>query len=369
MINKKIKVLHIDSQKEWGGGQQQAVYLYEAMRAKEYKTMFACLPNSKLSSYFKKHNIPLFKINMFGEIDFISAFKIASFCKKNDYNVLCLHSAGAHSIGLMAKVFYPKLIIIGIRRVEFKIKSNFLSQIKYKSSLVNSIVCISNGIKRVMLKSGISEDKLKVIHDGINIKKFTNNKAAPYLKIDLKIPENEIVVGTIATLEGTKDYPNLLNAAKIVCEKRKNITFVAVGDGKKREELTELHNNLNLGNKFKFVGYQNNVSKYLFLFDIFVLASKKEGLGTSILDAQSVGLPIVATNAGGIPEVVKHNKNGILVNSENSNELAEAIISLVDSKTKREQLGKNGMESVRNFDYHLNAEKYIELIEELLVEK
>jgi glycosyltransferase involved in cell wall biosynthesis len=365
MAENEIRVLHIDSQKEWRGGQQQAVNLYEALRAKGYQTMFACSSNSKLKSYFVERKLPFFEVAMFGEIDFISAFKISIYCRKNNYNVLCLHSAGAHSIGLMAKIFYPKLVIIGIRRVDFKIKSNFLSQKKYKSSLVNSIVCISNEIKRVMLECGISEDKLKVIHSGININKFSNDKPEPRLKQEINIPDNEIVIGTIAALEGHKDYPNLLNAAKKVLEKRNNVTFVAVGEGKKRDELIELHKELDLGKKFKFVGYQSNVSKYLFLFDVFVLASKTEGLGTSILDAQSIGLPVVATNVGGIPEAVQNNYNGILVEAQNANELAEAIIKLVDNKELRKQLGLKGRESVKNFDTQLTTEKYLELFRTL----
>lgn len=366
MVSKEFRVLHIDSQKEWRGGQQQAVYLFEAMLNNGHQTMFVCRPNSKLNSYFIKHDLPYLKVNMYGEIDFISSLKIASFCKKNGFNVLYLHSAGAHSIGLMAKIFYPQLKIIGIRRVDFKIKKNFLSQIKYKSSLVDSIICISNAIKNVMLECGISKNKLKVIHDGIDIKKFENVKIDPNLKKELKISDKYIVIGTIAALVGHKDYPNLLNAAKIVLEKRDNVKFIAVGDGSDSAEIMKLHDKLSLGDKFIFTGFQNDVGKYLLLLDIFILASKKEGLGTSILDAQSVGLPIIATNAGGIPEIVIHNNNGVLVNPQNPQELAATIINLIDDKEKRELLGRNAKESVKNFDISINFNKNIELIETLL---
>ena len=368
MKNKEVRVLHIDFQKEWRGGQQQGVYLFETMLNKGYHTMFACRPNSKLSSYFKKNNLPLFEVNMFAEIDLVSAFKIASFCKKNNFNILYLHSAGAHSIGLLAKIFYRRLKLVGIRRVDFKIKSNFLSQLKYQSSFVNSIVCISNEIKRVMLGCGINNNVLKVIYSGIDTQKFKHLKFDSDFKKKLKIPKNNIVIGTIAALVGHKDYPNLLNAAKIVCKKRTNITFIAVGDGKKRDELKELHSKLNLGDKFIFTGYQTDVGKYLLLFDVFVLASKTEGLGTSILDAQSVGIPIVATNAGGIPEAVQNNTNGILVEPQNANTLADAIINLVDNKEKREQFGLNGKEYVKNFDINTTVKKHIKLMETLLQE-
>lgn len=366
MGNKEIRILHIDSELKWGGGQQQALYLFEGMLNKGYYTTFVCRPRSELKRYFEKHKLSFWELKMSSEIDFLSSYKIASYCKKNNINILYLHSAGAHAIGLMAKVFYPKLKIIVVRRVGYDIRKNFLSQLKYKSSLVNTFVCISDDIKKVLLNNGINRKKLKVIHDGIDLNKFTDIKPNSNLRNELKIPEGDVIVGTIAALEEAKDYPNLLNSAKIVAEKVGNVSFIAVGDGRDRNKIKELHDKLNLGNKFIFTGFQNDVGKYLLLFDIFVLASKKEGLGTSILDAQSLGLPVIATKTGGIPEVVKHNINGLLVNPQTPEELASAIIDLVDDKAKREMLGRNGKESVREFDINLNLEKHIDLIKSLL---
>jgi len=366
MGSKEIRVLHIDSELKWGGGQQQALYLFEGMLNKGYYVAFVCRPKSELKKYFEKHKLPYFEFKMSSEIDFLSSYKIASFCKKNNINILYLHSAGAHAIGLMAKVFYSKLKIIVVRRVSNDIRKNYLSQLKYKSSLVNTFVCISNDIREVLLKNGVSKEKLKVIHDGIDLNKFTSLKPNSNLRKELKIPEDDIVIGTIAALEGAKDYPNLLNAAKIVTEKVDNVSFIAVGDGRDRSKIKELHAKLNLGKKFIFTGFQNDVGKYLLLFDVFVLASKKEGLGTSILDAQSLGLPVIATKTGGIPEVVKHNTNGILVNAQSPQELASAVIDLADNKEKREQLGRNGKESVKDFDINLNIKKHIDLTKSLL---
>lgn len=366
MGSKEIRVLHIDSELKWGGGQQQALYLFEGMLDKGYYALFACRPKSELKRYLEQHKLSYSEFKMSSEIDFLSSYKIASLCKKNNINILYLHSAGAHAIGLMAKVFYPKLKIIVVRRVSYDIRKNYLSQLKYKSSLVNTFVCISNDIKKVLLKNGVSKEKLKVIHSGIDLNKFTNIQPNPNLRRELRIPEGDIVIGTIAALEGAKDYPNLLNAAKIVTDKVDNVSFIAVGDGRDRNKIKELHNKLNLGKKFIFTGFQNDVGKYLLLFDIFVLASKKEGLGTSILDAQSLGLPVIATKTGGIPEVIKHNTNGVLVNPQSPEELASSIIDLVDNKAKREELGRKAKESVKDFSIDLNMEKHIDLIKSLL---
>ncbi|MDA3885287.1 MAG: glycosyltransferase [Candidatus Delongbacteria bacterium] len=361
-----IKILHIDTEMGWRGGQQQAVYLFENLFKKGFSTEFVCKPGSELSAYFKKNDLPYIEVKMSNELDFISAYKIAKHCKNNKFNILHLHSAHAHSIGLLAKFFYRKLKIIGVRRVDFKIKNNIFSRFKYNSWLIDKIVCISEEIKRVMLSSGVDKDKLTVIHSGVNLNKFDNVKADPYLRKQYNIPANDIIIGTVAALVGHKDYPNLLKAASIVLKKRKDVTFLAVGDGKNEEDIKKLHKELGLGNKFIFAGYQKEVGKFLRSFDIFVLASKMEGLGTSILDAQSVALPVIATKAGGIPEMIENGVNGILVEPQSPEKLAEAISDLVDNEEKRNIIGKNGNVSVEQFSIDHTVEKNINLYEELL---
>lgn len=365
MIN-KIKTLHIDTERGWRGGQQQAIYLFESMVKSGFETMFVCRPNSKLTKYLKAKKLPFFELKMSTEFDIVSAYKIAKFCRKNNYNILHLHSGHAQSIGILAKFFYRKLKTISSRRVDFGIKQNFFSKFKYKTKLLDKIVCISGAIKNVLLNDGIDENKLTIIHSGINIKKFDSVIPLENFKQSLNIPKENIVIGTISALVGHKDYPNLLNAAKIVLEKKSNITFCAVGDGKNEKEIKELYKKLKLGENFIFTGYRNDVGQFLKMFDIFVMASKKEGLGTSILDAQAVGLPIVATKTGGIPEIVKNNVNGLLVEPQNFLSLANAIIELIEDKEKRLKLGKTALETVRNFDINITVEKNIGLYKKIL---
>jgi glycosyltransferase involved in cell wall biosynthesis len=365
----KIKVLHIDSEKGWRGGQQQAVYLFEGLLKRGIESVFVCRPGSKLSEYFKNKALPFLEVPMRGELDIFSAFRIANYARKKGFGIFHLHSAHAHSIGLMAKLFYPKVKLIGVRRVDFKIKNNIFSRIKYRTSLINRIVCISEEIKRVMLKCGINEDKLTVIRSGVDINKFDKIEPDVSFRENYGIPKDYTIIGTVAALTGHKDYPNLLKAASEVLKKIQNVTFVAVGDGKNENEIKKLHSELKLGEKFIFAGYQKKIGKYLKAFDIFVLASKKEGLGTSVLDALSIGIPVIATNAGGIPEMIENGVNGILVSKQNPDELAKAILELINNPERMSMIGKNGKETVSKFSIDNTVEKNIELYKKLLEHK
>jgi glycosyltransferase involved in cell wall biosynthesis len=365
MKNDKINVLHIDTEYGWRGGQQQAIYLFEKLLGKGFISAMVCQPNSALSSYCQVHQLPHFDLRMRGESDLLAGFRIAKICKKNEFNILHLHSAHAVTIGIWAKLFLPKLKLIAVRRVDFHINV-FFSKLKYDNRYLDKIVCISNKIKEVLLKDGIKSDRLLTIHSGIDTDKFKGLTDASSLRSEMGIPENDVVVGTVAAIVGHKDYPNLLKAAKIVLNRKSNVTFCAVGSGSEKERIHELANRLNLGEKFIFAGFREDIGRFLKMFDIFVLASKKEGLGTSILDAQAMGLPVVGTRAGGIPEAVHHNVNGVLVPPKNETALAEAIIELIGDESKRKKLGKAARETVKKFDINITVAKNIELYKQLL---
>jgi len=364
-MTNEIKVLHIDTEKCWRGGQQQAAYLFQYMHDSGYQTVLVCQPRSAFEKFCTDKALPHLSIRMNGEIDFTAGFRIAQFCRKNKFDILHLHSAHALSIGLWAKFFYNKLKLIAVRRVDFHIKKNRFSHFKYKNKFLDKIVCISDRIKKVLLEDGIPEEKLTTIHSGIDIHKFENVSPPEDFKKKLGIPQNHILIGTVAAIVGHKDYPNLLKAARIVINKMDNVTFCAVGDGSGKDKIVQMANKLELDKRFIFTGFRKDVGNFLKSYDIFVLASKMEGLGTSILDAQAVGLPVVGCKTGGIPEVVLNNKNGILVPPQDPQKLADVILSLINDPAKMKEFSKSAIEDVKQFDIKETIKNNLQLYEKL----
>jgi glycosyltransferase involved in cell wall biosynthesis len=366
MGKESLRVLHIDTEKGWRGGQQQVFYLLDALNENGFSTELISQPNSEIEKHCVSKGLRFHPVRMFGEADFAAGFKIASYSKKNNFNILHLHSAHALGIGIWAKIFYPRLKLIAVRRVDFRIKKNWLSQFKYNTNRLNKIVCISDGIKQVLIEDGIPQEKLITIHSGIDLHKFDTIIPDEDFKRQLGAAKHDILIGTVAAIVGHKDYPNLLKAAKIVIEKYNNVTFCAVGDGLDKTKILKLAESMSLGNKFIFAGFRNDIGKFLKSFDIFVLASKQEGMGTSILDAQSVGLPVIACQTGGIPDIITHNKNGLLVPPSDEKALAQAIALLVETPALRKKLGEKALAMVKRFDIQSTVEKSIKLYQEIL---
>lgn len=355
----ELNILHIDTEKYWRGGQQQAFYLHQGLIKKNIKSLLVCNLNSELKNKCENNNLPFVEISMFGEADIIAAYKISKICRKNKINILHAHSAHSLSIAIMVKYFYTSVKLIGVRRVDFSVNKNFLSKLKYNSKKIDKIICISEFIKKVLIKDGINADKLITVRSGVDINKFNDIELPKNFREKLCVRSDEVLLGSVAAFAGHKDIPNLIRAFKIVSEKLNNVKLCLVGDGKLNDTIKQLIDELGLSDKVILTGYQQNVGEYLKSFDIFVLSSKKEGLGTSIIDALAVGLPVVATRAGGIPELIEHNSNGVLVDIKNSSLLAKAVIELVSDKNKMAELGNNAKQSAMKFSIDETIKKNI----------
>lgn len=363
-----IKVLHIDSESGWRGGQQQAAYLLQAMHRQGFRTGLVAPPNSALGHFSRDNSLTFFPLRMLGELDALAGYHVARLCRQHGFRILHLHSSHALAIGLWAKLFYSNLKLIAVRRVDFHIRRHWFSRFKYNSRRLDRIVCISQAIRQILIEDGIPTEKLITIYSGIDIHKFDHLTVPVDFKAKLGIPADHIVIGTIAAMAGHKDYPTLLRAARIVCDTLEHVTFCAVGDGSQREMIRRLQNEWGLTGRFILPGYRSDIGHFLKSFDIFVLASKQEGLGTSLLDAQAVGLPAVACHSGGIPEIIEHGQNGWLVPAQDEQALAAALIKLATAPELRAILGQRAQESVKKFDIKYTIEQNLQLYEDLIRE-
>jgi glycosyltransferase involved in cell wall biosynthesis len=141
----------------------------------------------------------------------------------------------------------------------------------------------------------------------------------------------------VANLRVQKAYPDLLEAAREVIERRPDVRFVAVGQGPLEAEIRAMHARLGLGDRLLLLGHRPDAVRVMGACDVFVLASHWEGLGVAVMEALALGLPVVATAVGGVPEVVEHGREGLLVPPGHPGELAAALLAVVsDDRLRRE---------------------------------
>lgn len=331
-----MKILHINTEKTWRGGEQQVLYLIKGLKERGHTPVVVCQPGSPLEDAVINAGIEVVPVRMRGEFDLPAAWQIGRLLRKGNYDILHTHTSHAHSIGLLARLFGKVKGMAVSRRVDFPIKSRF----KYKFFDVQYIA-VSEAIKRVMMDGGVSEKKIDVVRSCIDLSRLDNAPIAD-IRADLGISKDAVVIGNIAHMADHKGQIYLIRAALIVKNKYPDTKFVVVGDGELRKELEAEVRRLGLDGIVIFTGFRKDIASFLASFDIFAFPSHMEGLGTSLLDAMVMKKPIVSTIAGGIPEVVKDGISGILVPPREPEALARAIIRLIEDPGLRLKYGNAG---------------------------
>lgn len=356
-----MKVVHINTAFSWGGGEAQTYYLVKELENRGIENTLIAQPNSPLAAKAKEEKIKLIEIFMRGEWDIAAVLKLKKFLKRIKPDVLHLHTSHAHTLGLLAGRLAKVEKIISTRRMDFP-TSGFFSRLKYTK--VDKIVAISEVVKEILIRSGIEKEKITVIYSTINCEDFSGKSN---LREGLGLPQDTPILGTVGSLVNIKGHKYLFEAMVKIKEEFPQVRLLVVGEGPLEEKLKKLAEKLGLESVIIFTGFRKDIPEILGILDVFVLASLKEGLGVSLLEAASYGLPIVATNVGGIPEVVKDGITGFLVPPKDSKTLAEKIIYLLAHPEEAQKMGENGKEWIRkNFSVEKMVNKYATLYESLM---
>ena len=215
---------------------------------------------------------------------------------------------------------------------------------KFLSIFTHKIICCSKAVEDFVRDyERIKPSKTVVIYNGVDEGNFSTFKNGSSAKAQLGVDSGVSLVGTVSSLAPHKGHKYLIQAAPMILDILPSTKFLIVGDGILREKLEEQVKNLNLISNVIFTGTRKNIPDLLSAMDIFVLPScSREGLGISIIEAMAAEKPVVATDIGGIPEVVKNGETGFLVLSRNSEALAQAIIELLRNPKKANTMGKKG---------------------------
>ncbi|MBN2200904.1 glycosyltransferase, partial [bacterium] len=240
-------VLHVDETPGWRGGQQQVWSLLTGLAGRGLPSVLACRSGSELERRCKAAGIERLVLPLAGEFDALSAFRTARFCRGRGVDILQAHTSHGLSVCLWARMFRPSLRIVAVRRVDFHVGANVWSRMKYRARALDRIVCISEGIRSVLLSDGVDGRKLEVIRSGIDIRRFDGMRPDAGLRAEIGVPDGGVLIGTVASMAGHKDYPNLLAAARIVLDRTDRAVFCAVGDGPEEKSVRRLAADLGLG--------------------------------------------------------------------------------------------------------------------------
>ena len=363
-MTNQIKVLHIDLEKSLRGGQKQVIHLINELTSyNDIKNYLICKKGSKLSQLFPYKDC--LTLSFSGIFDIFSIFKFKKLVKQIEPDIIHYHSSHAHTLGYLAlKKKYPEIIT---RRVHFPPKNNDITREKYKRA--DKIVCVSQYVKNIMEQINfVDKDKLLVIYS--SILPIGNDYDTTYLKKEFNISENAIKFGMLSALQldKHKDILTILKAVNLLKKSVKNFVFFIVGEGKDRKKIEKLVDEMGIKKHVILTGFRKDIPNILNFLDVYVHSVFNEALGTSILEAMSVGLPILGTKIGGILEIVKDNENGFLFPVNDHATLSLMMKKFVEYPQLKNNFKKINMEKAAFYSSKNMAKKYYQLYKKLLEE-
>ncbi len=206
--------------------------------------------------------------------------------------------------------------------------------------------CISNALAdKAKQYFGVEDDRIRIIPNGVDIDAFKQAR-----KIDLKRNYNaKKIVIAVSRLSSKNNLEILIRAMRVIGN---DVKLVIIGDGVEREKLEALAKKLGVNAEFVGKIGHDKIASYLKGADVFVRTPRTEGLGIAFLEAMAAGLPVIASDVGGIKDIVKNNINGLIVSNNDSKEIAMAIKRILDDKQLREKIIINGKEFVKDYEWH-----------------
>ena len=363
-MKSKIKILHVITHLPIGGAQDNTLYTVELLDKEKYDISLCCNLDGELVERAKKvEAVKLFDIPFLGrEVSpyrdiraFLSLYKLF---KEEDFTIIHTHSSKAGLLARLAAVLNKTPIVIhtihGFAFNDFMngLKKNFFIYLeKLLAKWTDVLITVSNLNKKKIIDLNIAhENKIKNIYSGIDLSLFTNKRDDEFRK-ELNLENDHLLLGSVGRLSNQKDPITMIEAFGIISKPFPNAHLALVGDGELKGKILEKIDQLKLNDRIHLTGNKNNPWSVYHSMDLFIMSSIYEGLGRSITEALSCGVPVVCTDVEGVPEIVRDNITGILVRPKDSNKLADAIIRTLNDMETAKKMAEEGRRFVNdNFD-------------------
>jgi len=389
-LDRKIKVAHIIARMITGGADENTLFTMEGLDQNKYKVDLITgeefdesILNKVKNNHFDIIQIKGLKWKLNFLYDPIILIKLIKLLRENHYDIVHTHTTKAGILGrIAARIARVPIIVHGLHGSTFQaFNSSLLNWFLFlferlTGKFTDAYISVSGVLSEKYIERGIGKkENYHTIYSGMELETFYRVRG----KIDCRKKQRELgidledfVIGNVARLETRKGHKFLIAAFKKVIEERKGCTLklLIIGEGNKRENLESYVEELNLEDKVIFTGYREDVEELMAIMDIFVLTSLREGLPRVLVQAAAVGMPSIAFNVDGVPEIIEDNHNGFLVKAGDVKQLTKRIIQYIDHKELLMLHGKNGRELIKGkWSIKDMVERIDKIYQKLITEK
>jgi L-malate glycosyltransferase len=330
MQTKRLRVLHVNPERGWGGGEQQVLGLIEYLERQGHSCHLACDPGGLLRRRASQRGIATVDLTIRNDLALGAAWRLRRILGDSSWNILHLHTRKAQVMSL----YLPKargFRVVATRRMDYEVKRDRFHRRLYRG--VDRVIAVSNAVKDVLIRGGVDPESVRVAHSGVDASRI--EAVDPVRVAEFR---QRACVGPSTR----KGHDVLLRAIRILREAGEDIACIAAGEGPLRQYLDHRIHELGIADRVHLMGFVDDMASFYRALDLFVLPSNKEAMGNSLMEAMLAEVPVVASRVGGSTEIVEEGLSGMLFPAGDSPALAERIGGLLRNRELRERLSRAG---------------------------
>lgn len=337
-----MRSLHIDTARTWRGGQNQVLLTVNGLAEAGHDAMLLAHESGELRRRAGE-GMRFLGFSPRSEFDVQAGWRLASVLEDRRPDVVHAHDPMAVALVAMAIRMRggddPRPLVVASRRVDFHLKRHAFSRWKYGH--VDVFIAASHTIARILEQDGIEASRIEVVHDGVDVA-LIDRQPAVDAHATFWLPHGAPLIGNVAALVPHKGQRHLVDAMALVARELPDARLLILGEGELREALQDQVRDLGLERHVTLAGFRPDALGVMRSFDVFVMSSVTEGLGSAVLEAMVAERAVVGTAAGGIPEVIEDGVTGLLVPPRDPRAMADAIVTLLKAPARRSAMGAAG---------------------------
>ncbi len=370
-IDRIRRVLYLVDTLNVGGTETQVVQVALRLHSRSHPVVVGCLrAEGPLLDVLKREGVPVFEFRkgktLLSLNGVYQVLRLALFLRRQQFQTVHAHDLWSNLLGVPAAWLARTPIIISSRRylADLDWYTPWRSKVMRMIYRLSTHVTVNSSSVRDLLvqRGGLPPEKIRVLHNAVDVGRVAS---APRDRDRLfpDIGSQSKLIAVVANMYSrVKGHTSLISAAPHVCRDIPGAIFVLIGDGEERLNLEKQVRQAGLEKNFLFLGHRSDVPELLACCDLSVLPSEAEALPNSLLEAIAVGLPVVGTCVGGIPEIIMDGVNGLLVPPKNPQALTEAILRILQDPHFAKKLSRGGQEMIRT---HFGFDRLLAELEQL----
>lgn len=314
-------------------------------------------------------NAPLISIPDRGPLDWRVVPKLLDVCRCEKVAIWHGHDYKSNALGLLLRRFWPMRLVTTVHGWGKHTRRTPLYYGIDRASLKHyeAVISVSADLFERCLDCGVKPNRCFLIENAIDTQQFSRTHSHDEAKRRLGIPKNRLLIGAVGRLSEEKGFDLLIEAVDRLIEQELNVELRIAGEGDQQEHLAGLIRAKGRDERIRLVGFQAQTMPLYEAMDIFVLSSLREGLPNVVLEAMAMEVPVIATKVAGIPRLIQHGQNGLLIKPGSTAELTDALISLLQDGSLRGLLARSGRDTVEhNHSFEVRMEKIRSVYDRLL---